>query len=370
MQTDPQLVPELGAASDSQPPRARPRVVAAVAASVAAVALVAAGILVLSRSHHDRAPIASPSSGHETASGVHVPWNAATLRSDTAAVPAAAKVAAPPGLRQCANTDLQLESGRTTVAADGDGWLKTDFVLRSIAATPCSVRTSFIDVQLVSANGTALPTDAIPHGGVVFPQALLLRPDQLISGAALWAVYEGRAPHPTRLVINPDGRAGGASEALSVSLAGVAIPPHPRNPSNRGPWRATSYGFIDKVTDPGTLASLTASVAAPATIVIGEILRYSVTLTNPTTTEVPLSPCPDFAQRLDVVPAKYATTVGFRGTLNCAQAPKSIAPRDSVTFDYQLDTTGQIPGPGSLTWQLLQRSTAAVAAQTRLTVTH
>jgi hypothetical protein len=308
--------------------------------------------------------------GNQLASGMQVPWNAVNVRPDTTVIPVAPIAAAPPGVRRCSNADVRLESVRTDTTPAVDGWLITTFVLRSVAGTECAVPHGRVRVGLVDDAGVALPVDFVPSGPALFPEAFLVRPGQLISGHARWAVHEGRARRPARLVIYVEWRGDIANEGLSVSLAGVAIPAHPRQPSNLGPWRATSYGFIDSVTDPGSLASLTASVAAPAAIVIGSVLRYSVTLTNPTTTAVPLSPCPDFMQSLDVIPSKHATTVGFRGTLNCGQAPNTISPGESVTLDYELDTTGQIPGPGRLAWNLLDGPSAAVTTQTRLTVTH
>lgn len=306
----------------------------------------------------------------QLASGMRVPWNAATVRPDTTVSPVAPQVAAPDGLRRCTNADVRLESVRTDPTADGDGWLITTFVLRSVTSTDCSIPNGLVVAELVDDAGAALPVDSIPSGPAPSPYAFLVRPGQLIYGDARWAVYAGRAPRPARLVIYVYWRGDVANEGLSVSVTEIAIPAHPRQPSNRGPWRATSYGSIRSVTHPGSLASLTATVSAPATIVVGAVLRYSVTLTNPTTTAVPFSPCPDFIQRLDVIPSKHATTVGFRGTLNCGQAPNTISPGESVTFDYELDTTGQIPGPGRLTWNLLDGQTAAITAPTMLAVTH
>ncbi|MEP6852003.1 MAG: hypothetical protein ABJA87_05025 [bacterium] len=371
-QSESPAVPEFAAARDAAPRRARRArrtTVVAMAASIASVGLIAASTLVLDRGEHGGAPLGSSASARPRVDNARVPWNRPPLRPYPVAVPAAPTVAAPAGLRHCANADLRIESTNTTAPAGAEGWLETDFVLRSVATSPCSVPNGFLNVELVSADGSPLPQDAIPVGGAVFPSALLVRPAQIVLGTAQWAVYEGRAPRPARLVINPDGGAGHPSDGLSVSVAAVAIPAHPRNPSNVGPWRATSYGTVDRVADPGTTASLTASVAAPATVAVGATLRYSVTLTNPTSTAVPLSPCPDFGQRLDVVPVKYATTVGSRGTLNCAQAPTTIGAGESVTFAYELDTTGEVDGPGALNWSLLDGSTAAVTARTDLTVT-
>lgn len=145
-------------------------------------------------------------------------------------------------------------------------------------------------------------------------------------------------------MINPSGETNTTSD-LRVPLASVTIPAHPRNPSNQGPWRSTAIGSIEAVTDAGTLASLTATVTAPTTIINGDVLRYTVTLTNPTATAVTLADCPDFVERLDVTPLKTATTVGFRGPLNCAQAPKTVGAGQTVSFGFELATAGESPVP-------------------------
>jgi hypothetical protein len=364
------LVPDLDRATSTPSRPARLRMVVAVAASAVAVAVVALGVVVLNASHDHRLSV-SHSTDNRPAIGAHIPWNGSGVYPDTGIYRAATRAVAPAGLRLCANADLRVESAHTSANDSGNGWLTTTFVLRSVAADPCSLGYGFGDIELFAADGTALPIDAIPSGGAAIAgSALFARPGQLISGTATWAVYEGRAPRPTRLVINLDRPAASADDPLSVSVAAVTIPPHPEDPSNIGPWRATSYGEFDQVVDPGTLASLTVAVSAPTTIVIGTNVRYSVTLTNPTSTAVPLTPCPDFAQRIDVVPLKVATTVEYRGPLNCAPAPTTLAPGDSVTFDYQLDTSGEVPGPGTLTWQLVDGSTAAVTSNMRVELTH
>lgn len=346
------------------------RSVVAVAASVVAVAVVATVPLLLSLRQQDRVPAASldaPTSPSSTP--VVVPWSPAGLRADTTTLRPPAKIGAPNGMRPCSDTDFVLVSGKTDLAPSGDGWLTTTFVLSSVGPTPCAISNKFVDVALLASTGTPLPTDAIPSGGPAVPSMLSVRPGQLVTGRASWAVYEGRAPRPARLVINPSGQTSTrSSSALSVSLAGVTIPPEPRTPSNLGPWRSTAYGSVDTVTDPGTLGSLGATVTAPPSVALGAVLRYRVTLTNPTATAVTLATCPDFVEQLDVIPAKTPTTVGFRGPLNCAPAPKAIGAGEAVIFELELATAGEVPGPGSLTWSLVAGDTTLLTATTRLTV--
>lgn len=347
---------------------ARRRTVFAVAASVAAVAVIGAATAALTHSPAREVVTAAVPSTTPHSAPASVPWSSAGVRADTATVTTPPQVGAPTGLRRCSNSDFFLIAGTTQRAASDDGWLSSAFVLRSTAATPCAVTDGLVEATLVDGAGATLPVDAVPTGG---PPALLsmleVRPGQLVSGTALWAVYQGRAPKPTHLVIDLSGQVGTTSP-LTIPVGSVTIPPHPRDPSNVGPWRATANGSINRVADPGTLASLTAALTVPATVRNGDVLRYTVTLTNPTTTPVNLTHCPDFTERLDVIPSKVPTTIGFRGPLNCAQAPQAIGAGQSVRFAYELPTTGEVPGPAQLTWQLLAGSHAAVDVTTQLTV--
>lgn len=358
------------AALAEPPPRHTPRrrTVLAVAASVAAVGVIGAATAVLTHSSARGVVAAAVPSTTPHSAQASVPWSSTGVRADTATVTTPPQPGAPNGLRRCSNSDFSLIAGTTRRAASNDGWLSSAFVLRSTAATPCAVPNGLVEATLVDGTGAALPVDAVPTGGPpTIPSMLEVRPGQLVSGTALWAVYQGRAPRPTHLMINLSGRADTTS-TLSIPIASVTIPPHPRNPSNVGPWRSTANGSINTVADPGTLASLTAALTVPATVRNGDVLRYTVTLTNPTTTPVTLTHCPVFVERLDVTPSKVPTTVGFRGPLNCAQAPKAVGAGQSVRLAYELATAGEVPGPAQLTWQLLAGSHVAVDVTAQLTV--
>ncbi|MET3808799.1 hypothetical protein ABIB25_005829 [Nakamurella sp. UYEF19] len=152
---------------------------------------------------------------------------------------------------------------------------------------------------------------------------------------------------------------------ISISVADVSIPAHSGSHTPQNAWQSTVYGLLTSAVDPGTLATLTAKVVAPATVRVPDSLRYTVTLTNTTNTTVPLTGCPQFAEQLSVVPVKLPTTIGARGPLNCSDLPPAIPANSSVTMQMQLDTAGQIAGQGGLTWQLLDHGgrevTAAVA---------
>lgn len=218
-------------------------------------------------------------------------------------------------------------------------------------------------LNMTSADGTILPIDAVPTGA---PHPLLLiRAHQLVFGSIWWAVKSGR-PQPTHLSFvlgeNPSVR------PISISVAQVSLPPHSSNPDPENASQSTVYGLLTSAADPATLASLTATVTAPATVHVPAVLRYTVTLTNPTDTTVPLTDCPQFGEQLSVVPLKAPTTVGARGPLNCSALPQTIPANSSVTMQMQLDTAGQIAGQGGVTWQLLDHGHEATAADTSVAV--
>jgi hypothetical protein len=194
----------------------------------------------------------------------------------------------------------------------------------------------------------------------------LIRPGQLVSGGAAWAYVSGSGPAPADLVITVTQSLGAPpNTSLSIPLTDVPIPPKPVNTSNLSPWRSGWYpGQQPSVTDPGSLSSLTALIHAPHNVTGGKVLAYTVELQNRTDTAISLLKCPEVIQQLAVVPQKQAFTVGVKGPLNCAPAPAAISPHSSVTFAFQLDTAGLVPGPGTLTWQLTKGAYADVATTT------
>ncbi len=241
--------------------------------------------------------------------------------------------------------------------------MTTTFVVQFTGSAPCSTNPGLLGVTMTAADGTILPIDTMPAGPGHPP--LRIGPHQLVFGSVQWAVKPGR-PQPTHLKFalgdSPSVR------PISISVADVSIPPHASSPDPQNAWQSTAYGQLNSAADPATLATLTATVTAPATVHVPSTLLYAVTLTNPTNTTVPLTGCPQFGEQLSVVPLKTPTTVGARGPLNCSHLPHAITANSSVTMQMQLDTAGQVAGPGRLTWQLLDRGHEATAGTTFVTV--
>lgn len=83
---------------------------------------------------------------------------------------------------------------------------------------------------------------------------------------------------------------------------------------------------------------------------------------------MPLTGCPRFLEELSAVPLKTPVTVGAQGPLDCAHLPPRITADSSVTMLMELGTAGQVPGPGQLTWALLDHGHAVTGAFAPVTV--
>ena len=301
-----------------------------------------------------------------------VPWKSLPRPGTSTAVDSGPQVAAPPGTRECVAADFVVDSARSDADALGTGWVQTRYFLRSISSTPCTVRVGGQPAVLVDASGHVLPNDAGYRGGPNFGPDPLVRPGQLLSSSVNWAVYAGRAPRPTRLLLLPSGSATNPESALSISLLGVDAPPRPVSGSNDGPWRAgVNMGRRPSVTDPGSLGSLDAVARVPKELRVGQVLTYQVDLFNHTSFPVHLDPCPEFTQELRTV--KYAAIkafheASFRGLLNCDAAPKEIAAHSSLSFSMQLGTGGNVAGEGQLVWTLVSGGSGVAWAFTHVKI--
>ncbi|GGM18752.1 hypothetical protein [Nakamurella endophytica] len=252
-------------------------------------------------------------------------------------------------------------SARTT--SSSGGYLLTTFVVRFGASKPCWANGGLFAVDMLAADGTALPIGSMPAGPYHPP--LHIAAGQLVFGSIRWAPGPN-SPRPVRLAFVL-GDAPSVSP-ISISVADVDVPPLSGGHGPRDAWQSTAYGRLTSAADPASLASLTATVIAPATVRVSSKLVYAVRLTNDTDTAVPLPGCLQFAEQLSVVPLKIPTTVGTEGPLNCSRLPPAIPAHASVTMQMQLDTAGQVPGSGRLTWSLLDGGHAVVEADVPVTV--
>lgn len=336
-------------------------------AAVVAILAVGAGVVAV---HRSRTTVPATSSY----AGGPVPWSAAGGHPTTESAPLPAVAGAPPGTRGCVSDDFRLVSGSSKPGPGSSGWMITTYTLVSVASSPCA--SWELSAGLDDSRGVPLPVDGVPQGGDMprFDGPPRVDPGDLVTGTVTWAVVRGATNPPADLVILPDypGMAPRKRPPLAISLAGVTIPPNPQNPNSGGggpyTWRSTSYGNAITVSQPGSLASLTATVTAPDTVRLGQVLAYAVELKNPTNDPVSLERCPEVIQVLSVVPQKEPISSGFRGPLNCAAAPGSIPPGGAVDFRMEVATHGLVPGSGYFTWQLASNGSVVSDLRAQITV--
>lgn len=97
------------------------------------------------------------------------------------------------------------------------------------------------------------------------------------------------------------------------------------------------------------LRELTASLSAPESVARGETLRYTVTLTNPTSAPIQLAPCPAYTQSLNSEGRSQDSSF----TLNCAGAAGVIPAGSSVSFAMEAAVPADLAGQGvKLSWTL------------------
>jgi Protein of unknown function (DUF4232) len=87
---------------------------------------------------------------------------------------------------------------------------------------------------------------------------------------------------------------------------------------------------------------LTARISAPTTVTPGQSLEYTVTLTNPSGTDYPLSPCPAYTEFVGSGDATIWVATVRDYYLNCDGTP-AIPPGSSVTFEMHLQLPADQP---------------------------
>jgi hypothetical protein len=100
------------------------------------------------------------------------------------------------------------------------------------------------------------------------------------------------------------------------------------------------------------LSPLTAQISAPPTVVAGQILMYTVTLTNPRSTDVSLSPCPAYDEFVGSGSNSMWVATVLHYYLNCDATP-TIPAGASVTYEMRLTLPANQPeGMAKFGWDL------------------
>ncbi len=97
---------------------------------------------------------------------------------------------------------------------------------------------------------------------------------------------------------------------------------------------------------PGSPGTLDAHVDLPSTVAVGQTLRYTVSLHNPSDVPVSLKPCPSYTETL------YASYPWPSFWLNCDQVTV-IPPGGQVVYAMELKVpSGAVTGASKFSWQL------------------
>jgi hypothetical protein len=325
------------------------------AAAAAAVVLVVGGVAAaVVGAGDDRA--VRPTSSLPPA-GV-VPW------ADLAAGPVVTQAPSPTppvSAPDCVGHDLSLQLG------GGDGLTGGQILQQVVVSTS---RACHLDAPVtamsgvVSGNRVDFPVgqDHFPGGshGVITPRS----PGSLNLSFNL--VCDGEQPvPPTRgvtgvrltllgsvLDVAPGGRLGaGHRDPGTLSFCSRTV----------GVTRAEAAPPIPSYL-PLPLAALVATIQAPSTAKAGADLDYLVTLTNPTSTAIPLEPCPSYVESTDHAKGVHR--------LNCEQA-HAVPASGSETFAMRLHLDDDtLSGSTHLVWglNLVVEGRAPATAITELTV--
>lgn len=114
---------------------------------------------------------------------------------------------------------------------------------------------------------------------------------------------------------------------------------------------------------PDYLSGLRVALALPARIAAGQVLRFTVTITNPTRTAVRLSRCPSYELGLSVAPAKAYK-------LNCSAA-RVIGAGQSRTYEMRFAIPADAPaGLAKIGWFLLNPNRTGAGGTITITRAH
>jgi len=103
------------------------------------------------------------------------------------------------------------------------------------------------------------------------------------------------------------------------------------------------------VSSPGPLDALQVQMHAPATATAGVTLSYTVTVSNPTSADIALNPCPSWQALIDN-PVSPDGIIQVSGKIDCATTP-SVPAHGLITVQMRIDVP-TAPGTGKFVWWL------------------
>ena len=277
--------------------------------------------------------------GSPALSAPAVPW----LNQPVAAK--ASPMPAPSAARACASSDLRIAAGP---AGAYRGQATQEVRFANIGTDACHL-SGFPDVQLMPENEAPQTVGASAAAPQLANERLDLAPgDEVVMLLGTPGFCEA-ANAPQRKV----------SKRLKLGLHGGGLKVLDGVHIDTLCGRATVVQFqavhsqaaasAKSSTPDSALDQLTGTLSAPDEAARGNVLRYTVTLSNPTAKPISLASCPAYTQSL------YADGKAADSTLrlNCGAAGQKIEPNASVSFDMQAQVPADF-GSGSLklSWKL------------------
>jgi hypothetical protein len=239
----------------------------------------------------------------------------------------------PTDARPCGAKDLKVSAGELGLAM-GNTNLPVDF---ANASDSTCVLNGAPTIGGLRSDGTLvpLPISAGSYFGAPGPTANIA-PGAVaalnISGADACLAADGgeHRIYPKLRIGLPAGGSvdiavGGFDTICGVSVSGFGVPADAEPVANPSP------------------SPLTAVIGAPATAVAGRNLAYTITLTNPTGTDVPLSPCPAYDEFVGSGSTTVWVATVLHYYLNCDVAT-TIPAGGSVTFEMRIAVPANQPG--------------------------
>lgn len=281
-----------------------------------------------------------------------IPWIDATPTP----VPSPTPVVIPPGTRTCVPNDLTASAGWQGATGQVVGGV----VVTNTSSTPCAIAGPPRQLELL-AGATILKTAYLAMAGtdpgatVTTPgQSAYLKPGDQAGAFVGWSNWCG-ATRPTVsavLVTLPGGGHPITAGAMSPGpgLDGFPRCDAPSNGSTLSAWEFEAVPPQQPATEP---LSASVSLSAPPTATAGQVLDFTVTLTNLGTQPASLEPCPTYTEDLIVGGRALKPPASQDYLLNCPAMGPQIAAGASVVLAMRYAIPADIdPGPVELGWSM------------------
>ena len=283
------------------------------------------------------------------AAGAPVPW--VNRPQPLYVVPDAKPVVYPHSAPLCRAAQLRVRRGRT---AAGLGNELEELVFTNVGAAPCLLRGyPEISAETPSGSREALhPQRGGTYFGPLVPADLAPGGHVYLDLATSRGCDGGRKPpvryRRLRFALAQGGHVeaehGSVNEFCGLSMSEFGLP----------------LRYAQPRPAPGTAGTLRARLRLPVSVRAGTVLRYTVTLVNPTATTVLLRPCPRYTEQL------ITQELGVRHSfaLDC-DSIQAIPPYANVRYAMRLAVPRRAEGIAKVGWNLATPSGPSPAGSFR-----